>query len=122
MGRIPDVVDHDQAVLALKPFRQAGGGVFGIFEGGALAGEAGMELGQGIGEVGRLAQGGPEDAVVEGLDDGLVVAEGGGQGGFAEAARTGEGGGDRHRILDLPLQQQGPQRLELLGALHEADR
>ena len=122
MGRIPDVVDDDQAVLALQPLRQAGGGVFGIFKGGPFAGEAGMELGQGIGQVGRLAQSGPEDAVVEGLDHRLVVAEGGGQGGFAEAAGTGEGGGDRHRIFALTLQQQSPQRLELLGALHEADR
>ena len=121
MGRIPDVVDDDQAVLALQPFRQAGGGVFGVFEGWPLAGEAGMELGQGIGQIGRLAQGGPEDAVVEGLDDGLVVAKCCGQGGFAEAAGTGEGGGDRHRIFALTLQQQSPQRLELLGALHEAD-
>ena len=72
MGRIPDVVDDDQAVLALQPFRQAGGGVFGGFEGGALASEAGMELGQGAGKVGRLAHGGPEDAVVQGLDDFFV--------------------------------------------------
>ena len=122
MGRIPDVVDHDQAVLALQPFRQAGGGVFGIFEGGALASEAGMEFGQGIGQIGRLAQSGPEDSVVEGLDDFFVLAEGGSQGGFAEAAGAGEGGGDHHRIFAFLLQQQGPQRLELLGALHEVDR
>ena len=81
-----------------------------------------MELGQGIGEVGRLAQSAPEDAAVEGLEDFFVVSEGGGQGGFAEAAGNGEGGGDRHRILALPLQQQASQRLELLGALNEADR
>ena len=71
----------------------------------------------GIGEIGRLTQGGPEDAVVKGLVDFLVLAEGGCQGGLAEAAGTGEGGGHRHRILDLPLQQQSPQRLERLGAL-----
>lgn len=57
MGRIPDVVDHDQTVLALQPFRQDGGGVFGVFEGGPIA------------------QGGPEDAVVEGLAVGAGIGE-----------------------------------------------
>lgn len=77
----------------------------------------------GIGEIGRLTQGGPEDAVVKGLVDFLVLAEGGCQGGLAEAAGTGV----RAVVIATgslisPSSSKARNASNGLGRLHEADR
>lgn len=118
LGRIPHIVDDDQTGFLLKLFGQGDGGIFRVFEGGAITGELRVELGQGVGDGRAFPQGGPENAVFKRLDHLLVVAEGKGEGGLAEAACTG----DRQRIAALLIQQKGAQGLEFPRPLHKVLR
>ncbi len=93
MGRVPEVIDDQEALFA-------GQGVCQFRGGGVLVDKAGVDVGQVVDEVvdfagdvvGVLAEFDPEDAVGKGGLDVGVVAESLGQGGFAEAARPVQGG------------------------------
>ena len=75
IGR-PGVVDDDQEVPLLQPRTESLAGLLDVLESGGLARELVVQLGQHYAEVGVLAQGDPEDAVVKRLANLLVEAEG----------------------------------------------
>ncbi len=106
MRRVPHVVDHDQAVPVLEFFRQRLRGVLHADEARPLSGQRGIQPRQFPLDVGRLAESGPKDAVVEREHDVIVVTEGRGQRGLAEAAGAGQSRRDRATRRGR-FQQQG---------------
>jgi hypothetical protein len=82
---VPYVADHDEAGSICQFLAELDGGVLDGQEGGAFAGEPGVESAESGDQIGGLAEGGPEDAGVEVDNDVVVVAKGGRKGGFAEA-------------------------------------
>ena len=97
IGR-PGVVDHDQEVPLLQPRTESLAGLLGVLESGGLARELVVQLGQRCADVGVLAQGDPEDAVVKRLANLFVEAEGLGQRRLAEPPRAPERRCDRDRF------------------------
>jgi len=120
VSKVPDVVDHHQTVLALQLLGKRNRGVVLIREARALAGKtriSGEQLPQ---YVGRLAEGDPEDSIVEGHENPVVVAQLGGEGRLAKTAGAVQSGSNGERIATVRVQHLQKELLVLAWPLHEA--
>jgi len=106
VGLPPDVVDDDQGGLVLQPRGELLRCLLDASEAGLLAGQGLVERRQAAEDVGRLlAQLDPEDAVGKGVDDVVIVAQGLGQRGLAEAPGALQGRGDGDWVLARFVEQ-----------------
>ena len=85
VGLIPDVVDDEEAGAVFELLAELECGVIFTGESGAFAGERRVGRDEAAHDVGILAEGDPEDAIIEVLDDVFVVTERCRESGFSEA-------------------------------------
>jgi hypothetical protein len=120
MRRLPDVVDHDQHPPLADDLAEASDGGVGRLEARPFVGENFDQVHDVALDVPRLlAEGDPEDAVVEGVLDPLLVTDRAGKRGLAVAAGALERGGDRNRLLPGPVEQRSNEGFELARAAYE---
>ena len=120
VGDVPDVVDHDQhAPLAYRLAKTRDGGVE-CCEARAFVGQNFDQVHNATLNTTRLlAERDPEDAVIEGVLDRLLVADRAGERGLAVAAGALQRGGDRDRLLAGLVEQRGDELLDLARAADE---
>jgi hypothetical protein len=87
------------------PYNQLSGRLFHIDKRGSLSGQRGIELHQPEADIRGLAQRDPENAIIEGLQDVLLMAKGRGERRLAKSARPLQRCCNGHWTLSIGLQQ-----------------
>ncbi len=105
--RIPHVVNHDQKVTISQQFFQAIDGGIKRRKARTLAAEREDQVFDAARQIaGIFAERHPEEAIIEGVLNLLVVAERLRQRRFAVTARAAQCGSNRHRLFALIVEQQ----------------